>query len=68
MLQVELETALNTLKATQHMEHLRATNLAQSTVEAEAIVKKAGAFAWHAPAAAHIPHRLMAFISALCGC
>lgn len=39
-MQVELETALNKLRATQQMEHLRATDLAQKTVEAEAAVKK----------------------------
>ncbi|KAK9788452.1 hypothetical protein WJX73_007874 [Symbiochloris irregularis] len=39
--QVELETALNKLRATQQMEHLRATNLAEATVAAEAIAQKA---------------------------
>ena len=39
-LQVELETQLNTLKATQQMEHLRATDLARKTVDAEAFVKQ----------------------------
>ena len=53
-LQVELETSLNLLKATQQTEHLRATDLATKTVEAEAAVKQVLPLLHSGPFSVHV--------------